>query len=510
MKILDCTLRDGGYYTNWDFNHELVKTYLNCMEQLPVDILEIGYRNPYQKGYHGEFFYCPLETMQFVRKNSTKELAVLVDEKQVNTNNIEKLLTPCLGLIDLVRIAVKPENVFKALELSSIIKKMHFKVALNVMYLSKWDDYEEMYQVLPKLNNVIDYFYLVDSYGSIFPNELIQKIQLLKKETKVALGFHGHNNIELALINTLEAIKNDCAIVDATITGMGRGAGNLKLELLLSVLNKTQSLKVDYNYLSEVLSEFKKLQVKFNWGTSLPYMVSGINSLPQKDVMEWVSKKYYSINSIIRALNQNKIKSSNNYKEFSPIKKYNKAVIVGGGVSVENHLNGILNYVSKNDNLCVIHASSKNANGFKDIVNAQYFCLVGNEGFRIKKVFKNLNGFKGKCILPPTPRKMGTYVPEIIKNRTYELKSINFTNVVKDSHLAIALQTALNLNVEEIYLIGFDGYLNGNIQPKDRELFIENNNLFKDVLKTGIKVSSLTPSLYKSIPQSSIYKILTS
>ena len=509
MKILDCTLRDGGYYTNWDFDQKLVKIYLDCMEKLPVDILEIGYRNPIQQGYQGEYFYCPLETMQFIRKNSTKELAILIDEKQVNINNIKELLQPCSGLINLVRIAVKPENVFNALELSSIIKKMNFKVALNVMYLSKWNDFEEINQVLPKLKNKVDYFYLVDSYGSIFPEELISTIKSIQKETDVSLGFHGHNNIELALINTLEAINNNCAIVDATITGMGRGAGNLKLELLLSVLNKKNNLKVDYNYLTEILVEFKKIKEKFNWGTSLPYMVSGINSLPQKDVMEWVSKKYYSINSIIRALNQNNNKKSSYYNLFSPQKKYNQAIIVGGGFSVNNHLNGILNYINQNDDLCIIHASSKNAIGFKDITNSQYFCLVGNEGIRIKKVFKDLNGFKGKCILPPSPRKMGTFVPEIILNQTYELSKIDFTNVVKDSHLAIALQTALELDVKDIYLVGFDGYLDGNIQPKDRELFIENNNLFKDALKVNLNICSITPSLYKSIPQTSIYKLLT-
>src|SRR5690606_15324869 len=139
-------------------------------------------------------------------------------------------------------------------------------------------------------------------------------MNIVKSKTNVPLGFHGHNNLELGLINTLTAIENGVDIVDATITGMGRGAGNLKTELLLTALNANKNLPVDFNALSEVVDRFQELQLHYGWGTNLPYMVSGSNSLPQKDVMDWVSNGTISFNSIIRALQNQKAGITDNEK----------------------------------------------------------------------------------------------------------------------------------------------------------------------------------------------------
>ena len=107
---------------------------------------------------------------------------------------------------------------------------------------------------------------------------------MVRSKTNVKLGFHGHNNLEMALANTLTAIDEGIDIVDATITGMGRGAGNLKTELLLTVLNAKGVLDFPYNELSKTVDDFTELQSHYEWGTNLPYMVSGANSLPQKQV----------------------------------------------------------------------------------------------------------------------------------------------------------------------------------------------------------------------------------
>jgi 4-hydroxy 2-oxovalerate aldolase len=192
--------------------------------------------------------------------------------------------------------------------LAEKVKSLGFEVGFNVMYMSKWINQKDFLALLPRVIGVADYFYLVDSYGGVFPKDVREIVGLVKDLTgSVSLGFHGHNNLELALINTLTAIEAGCEIVDATITGMGRGAGNLKTELLLTVLNSEGNLVVDFNSLSKIVDSFSNLQKKYDWGTNLPYMVSGAHSLPQKEVMDWVGKRYYSFNSIIRAL-QNRAK----------------------------------------------------------------------------------------------------------------------------------------------------------------------------------------------------------
>lgn len=153
------------------------------------------------------------------------------------------------------------------------------------------------------MKGIADYFYIVDSYGGVYPQDVTETIQLVRSYiSDVPLGFHRHNNMELALINTLTSIKEGCEMVDATITGTGRGGGNVKTELLLTALNAQGRLEVDFNQLSKVVDGFTALQKTYEWGTNLPYMVSGAYSLPQKDVMDWVGKRFYSFNSIIRAL----------------------------------------------------------------------------------------------------------------------------------------------------------------------------------------------------------------
>src|SRR5688500_12545167 len=99
FEILDCTLRDGGYYTNWDFNRNLVELYYSSFNELPVDYLEIGYRSNPMKEYLGEYFYCPAYVLEEAKQRSNKKLVIILNEKDVRTEHVKKLLQPCAGLI---------------------------------------------------------------------------------------------------------------------------------------------------------------------------------------------------------------------------------------------------------------------------------------------------------------------------------------------------------------------------------------------------------------------------
>lgn len=512
MKILDCTLRDGGYYTEWDFSKEVVNTYFDSFNQLPVDYLEIGYRSNPMKEYLGEFFYCPDYVLQNAKTLSNKKLVIILNEKDVRPEHVPALLQPCKGIIDMVRIALDPQQLGRALKLAEAIKKEGFEVGFNVMYMSKWKQDKTFLEEIKHVGPVADYFYMVDSYGGVYPEDVKEIIGIVKERTDCTLGFHGHNNMELALINSLTALEHGAEIIDATVTGMGRGAGNLKTELLLTALNARQDLSVNFNALSNVVDAFEKLQQHYGWGTNLPYMVSGANSLPQKDVMEWVTRRFYSFNSIITALHNQKEKVQDNQKlpVFTPEKKYKKVVIIGGGPNATSHQHAVKEFIQNNaQDCCVIHASSKNAGDYQDVSVDQFFCLVGNEGHRLEHVFKNLNRFNGQCVLPPYPRKMGTYVPSAIMDKSFELESISFTDKLKDSHTALALQTALTLGAEEICLVGYDGYQQKAITQMERTLSDENESLFSAFQKhTNMSLRSLTPTGYKSIPVVSVYSYL--
>ncbi|WP_324719194.1 aldolase catalytic domain-containing protein [Salinimicrobium sp. HB62] len=512
VKILDCTLRDGGYYTNWDFNFNLVQTYFESFNRLPVEYLEIGYRSNPMKSYLGEYFYCPPHVLQRCKKSSNKKLVIILNEKDVRSNDAEALLKPCIGYIDMVRLAIDPQNFKRALGLAEAVKKIGFEVGFNVMYMSTWENQKEFLGQIKEVNGIADYFYMVDSFGGVYPQDVKKTFDIVRDQTDVKIGFHGHNNLQLGLINTLTAMDCGVSIVDATVTGMGRGAGNLRTELLLTALNAKNRLKddLDFNALSKVVDPFSKLQMDYGWGSNLPYMVSGAHSLPQKEVMEWVTKRYYSLNSIIRALsNQSKgLKDNKELKklDFENVKKHDSVMLIGGGPNAVCHSRAIKEFLLHHPEIAVVHASSKNARSFEEIPNEQFFCLVGNEGHRLEEVFDFKSKISGKCILPPYPRKMGTYIPNALNDCSYELGSVDFTDKFSDSHTAIALQTALELGAKEILMTGYDGYSGDIIGKKEQELFLENEFLFERFRKKyDVPLISITATLYEGLREDSVY-----
>jgi 4-hydroxy 2-oxovalerate aldolase len=511
MKLLDCTLRDGGYYTDWDFDRELVDTYIRSFNHLPVDYLEIGYRSNPQPEYLGEYFYCPVYVMERIRAESNKKLAIILNEKDVREEDVKTLISPCSSLIDLIRIAVNPANFDRALSLGKAIKKMGFEVSFNMMYMSDWETYPGLFELMKDTEGVVDYLYLVDSFGGVYPHEVRQTIQRVRDKTDTKLGFHGHNNLEMALANTLTAIEEGVDIVDSTVTGMGRGAGNLKTELLLTVLNSKGFVDFDYNWLSKVTDSFQQLQRNYDWGTNLPYMVSGANSIPQKKVMGWVTKRFYSFNSIIRALsNQSQGRKDNvELPVFTPTSIYDKTIIVGGGPSVKNHKEAIHNVINKGkDNVCLIFASSKNSPHFKSKDYHQIHALSGNEGYRLENTFSNLNTENRVAVFPPFPREMGTYIPKILEKESYQLDAFREITINNESVTALCIEIALLLNPKEIQFIGYDGY-DGNVSEYEVELFNENNDIFERLGELNINFYSITPTKYEQLPVKSVYSELT-
>lgn len=510
MEILDCTLRDGGYYTNWDFNAKTVDAYITAMNGLPIDYLELGYRNNPLKEYNGKFGYCPLSVLKHIRENSKQKLAVMLNEKSTKPEDLEHLIAPLKGVVDMIRMAVDPKNLDRAVVLAEKVKEYGFEVAFNVMYMSKWDQYEGLFEKLPKLNGVIKIFNMVDSYGSVSPNEVRAIIANLKKYLTCKIGFHGHNNLQLGLINTLTAIECGVDSVDATILGMGRGAGNLNMELLLTYLNKHAGLKVNFNELGDAIQAFMPLYEKYRWGTSLPYMISGANSFPQKEVMDWVSNRVYSFNSIVRALDNRKDKKEDNakYPVLEVTKKFKQVLVIGGGNTVAEHIEAIHEYLDKNPDTALVLATARHAKLFLGRKEPTFYCLVGNEGHRLTANVGKAK-YAGTCVLPPYPRTMGTEVPEYAEKSTFELKEISFIDEYKDSVTTVAIQLGLNLTDGEVYLVGYDGYPGSVLSEKEVSLTHENNEIFSSYAKTrGGLMKSLTSSIYRTLDVKSIYQII--
>jgi 4-hydroxy 2-oxovalerate aldolase len=498
IKLLDCTLRDGGYYTNWDFDSNLVLKYLKYMETLPVEYLEVGYRSIENDGYFGEYYYLPLETLQFIKSNSSKKIAIMLNSKEYDNKIDLSLLDNLKDYVDLVRLATDPSKIKVALKLAKEIKKKGFKVAINIMYISKINKNNDFYEYLTTINEHVDILNLVDSYGSIYPEKLKELILEIKCKSNISLGFHGHNNLELAFINTLTAINLGIDYVDSTILGMGRGAGNLKTELILTYLKSNQIIDIDLNPLGKLSDTFKPLLDKYNWGTNLAYMVSGGYSLQQKNVMDALEIDRYSLSGIISHIKNGE---DTILAKLTNDKQFKSSIIIGGGNSIKNHIDAILRYLSANHEILVIHSTSKYIRYFENIKNTQYFAVAGDELLKLDSSIKYIE----KYILEPTPRKIKTRFDDT--NNFYELKNISFIDKYFDSPLTISLQIMITMNIQNINLIGFDGYKELK-SKKELYLMTENQNII-DSFITKNKLTSLTDTQYDNLEKSSIYGVIS-
>jgi len=511
IQICDCTLRDGGYYTNWDFNESLVINYFTTMNAIPaITHIEIGYRSKPMSDYYGEYYYCPDHVLRMAKEYCpNQQLAIMLNEKDTKIEDLDELLNPCVNYVDLVRLAVDPKNLLRSVELAKAIKSKGFKIGFNLMYMSQWSGNKDFILKLSNLEGIADYVYMVDSFGGVYPENIKNALETILEKINIPIGFHGHNNLELGLANTLSAIENGCHIVDATITGMGRGAGNLKTELLLTCLNAKEIISVDFNKLNQIVTEFENMQKQYLWGTNFPYMISGAYSLSQKDVMSWIAKRRYTTESIVNALQNKKNNLEDNYIIPVLINEPNskQIIIIGGGSNTQKHAHALRLYCSKNPEIVLVHAGTRFVKLFNDLSNRQYICLLGAEGYKLQKVISNLNFENIKCVLEPSPRKMGTILPDKLIDITFELRGITFINEYPDTLLTIAFQLAIELKSDNVYLFGLDGY-DLNTDEQMLEVSKENQILINSFLETEFNLKSLTPSNYQGFETISIYSKL--
>lgn len=280
IKLLDCTLRDGGYINNWRFNEEFINNF-NKMSNKVVDYVEIGFinkTNKYRNQIVGKSRILDLEQINLFSKYNFKKV-VMGDFIDINLNILKENLN-----IDLVRIAFNKKDYKEALHKCKIVKEMGYKVSVNAMAITNYN-HEELQYLFNYINeNNLDILYMADSYGSLHQEDIKKYLYLFdsKLNRKCEIGFHLHNNMNNAYGN-YEYLKNitktidRTIVVDSTMFGMGRGAGNLQTELVIINENKN----IQFKKLLEILifiQDYIKPIYKTNenyWGYDIDYLLSG-------------------------------------------------------------------------------------------------------------------------------------------------------------------------------------------------------------------------------------------
>jgi len=278
IKVLDCTIRDGGLINKHDFDHRFVREVYKALSAAGVDYIEVGYKNSrklFSPSEYGAWKFCDDEDIQKVIKGieSKTKISVMVDVGRVDLEDVKPASE---SPVDMFRVASYVKDIDKAIHMANHLADKGYETTINIMAISR-DQGKELEEALEQIEkeSKINALYIVDSFGALYQETTERLVKLFRNIVKRAeVGFHGHNNQQLAFGNTIEAIIHDANYLDGTVYGIGRAAGNCPLELLVGFLKNP---KFDLRPILDLISkEFIPLRKKIEWGYIIPYAISGM------------------------------------------------------------------------------------------------------------------------------------------------------------------------------------------------------------------------------------------
>ena len=278
IKVLDCTIRDGGLINNHQFDEGFVREVFRAVSAAGVDYMEIGYKNSpelFSPQEYGAWKFCADEVIHAIVDGiePSAKVSVMVDVGRVNLDDVKpKSESP----VDMIRVASYSKDIDKAIMMVNDFHDKGYETTINIMAISH-DQASQLQEALGQVEeeSQADVVYIVDSFGSLYQESVEDLVKLFKGVIKTKeIGFHGHNHQQLAFSNTIEAIIHNANYLDATVYGIGRAAGNCPLELLIGFLKNP---KFDLRPLLDLISkEFIPLRERIEWGYIIPYAIAGM------------------------------------------------------------------------------------------------------------------------------------------------------------------------------------------------------------------------------------------
>ncbi len=469
ILVLDCTLRDGGYCNQWMFGKDNIKTIIRNLVDSKIDVIECGFiSNKVSFNEDSSKFPCIESLSEYLPKKHDNSLFVaMINYGEYDVNSLPSCKE---SMIDGIRLAFHKKNVKPALMQCGVLKEKGYKVFVQAMVSMAYSD-SEFLELIEDVNALNPYaFYIVDSFGMMKRKDMIRFFSLIEHNLKesIVVGFHSHNNLQLAYSNALALLEIRSGrhlIIDTSIYGMGRGAGNLNTELFIDCLNEDYDseyeLKPILSTMDEIINSFYQ---RNPWGYSLPNYLSAIhgahpnyagylsdtgtltiemmNSIftsmdPDKKVeynREYIKQLYLDCMSI------GKIREYN-YGEFTSIIDGKIILLIAPGKSSSEKRNVISDYASEKG---VVTIS----------INFDYPYLTSDFIF-----VSNLRRYKD---LAPQSRVRCITTSNIPNNDAYLQISyqeyVNSSDIVGDNAGLMLINFLSSMSIAKIVLAGFDGY----------------------------------------------------
>lgn len=468
VKMLDCTLRDGGYCNQWRFGDENIHRILEGLVESGIDIIECGFLSNRISFSKDSTKFCLLQNIEkkIPDNHGSSIFVCMINYGEYKLEDIP----PCNGKgIRGIRVAFHKKDMKEALEFCKGIQEKGYLVFVQAMVSLSYRD-EEFLQLIYEVNTFSPYaFYIVDSFGVMKRKDLLRLFYMVEHNLKdgIYIGFHSHNNMQLAYSNAQAIVDNPTMrniIIDSSICGMGRGAGNLNTELFVGYLNDSQGttylLKPLLNIIDDILSGFYQQNP---WGYSLPNYLSAKHNIHPNYASYLDSKKTLTIEGMDELFSimdeEKKVSYDKNYIEelyiqymslgqsreihFQELKEKfaNKEVmLIAPGHSLVEEKERVLKLIGRRG-LPVVCINFEFAEIDAD------FLFVSNQ-----RRFKRLDVQKHhKCIVTSNILSTDVYLNVEYKDL------LNAEPSVRDNAGLMAIKFLMRLGVAKIYIAGMDG-----------------------------------------------------
>jgi 4-hydroxy 2-oxovalerate aldolase len=483
LEVLDCTLRDGGYCNDWNFGRANIQKIITCLQDANIDIVECGFLQ--EKGEYNlsrSIFTNLNQLEEFLPEDkSSNTFVVMVNYGGFNVDNLPNCQDTVIGGI---RFAFHKKDRYDALEHCKKIKAKGYQVFIQPMVSMSYTD-SEFLELINLSNNIDPFaFYIVDSFGVMKKKDLIRLFYLIDHNLlkNISVGYHSHNNMQLAYSNAqaiMQAESSRNMIIDSSIFGMGRGAGNLNTELFIEYCNNNFVDKYSINPLlvviDEVLNRFYKQKP---WGYSLPNYLSAKHNLHPNYAIYLSDKntlkvedidEIFSMFLVDKKVNFDKSYISDLYIEYMAKnignEKHKEVLLIAPGKTSHTEIAKIKDFIEKK-NVAVIAINFN----YKEVETD--FVFISN----IRRYQQLEDVDNNKLIITSNIKGEEAYF------KTKYLDLINNEESVKDNAGLMAIKMLMDFNLSKIYLAGFDGYsynTDDNYYSKKLELISQNNVIDK-------------------------------
>ncbi len=533
--ILDCTLRDGGYYNNWDFSKDLVEKYLQAMESISVDYVEIGMRTLKNSDFKGACAFSTDEYLNSLQIPKELSVGVMINASEIVGHGEADMMKRLSKLfpndskkshISLVRIACHGYEFCKALPAINWLKERGFLVGFNLMQAVVDKTEEDIKNYAREIEKYpVDVFYFADSLGSMQEIDLKNLIKWIRCEYSGELGIHAHDNMGRALYNTIEANNLGVKWLDATITGMGRGPGNTQTEfLILEFLKESKNISSLVPLMRLVKDTFKPMQNEYGWGTNPFYYLAGKYEIHPTFIQHMISDSRYSEEDLLVLIEYlkkdggskfviDKIENAKNFYKseikgsWDPLSfiENKEVLILGSGPESKKHKSAIEQYVLRVKPLVIaLNTESSIDEGLIDLRVASHPIRLMSDSSMHAKLTQPLvvpaSMLPEEIGLALNKKKLFDYGIEIKKEKFAFGK--DFCTIPNSLVISYALAIVTSGKAKRVLLAGFDGYGADDLRTSEMEHLLE---IYGNT-KGALELISVTPTSYH-IPVKSIYAL---